>query len=89
MASSRPTASTPTPPTAWSSIRKDRLIACEGALFERPGVKVQGKPQITRTDLKTGKMEVLADNYQGKPFEGPNDVDARQQRPHLLHRHRR
>jgi gluconolactonase len=53
---------------------QDRLIACEGALFERPGVKVQGKRQITRTDLKTGKMEVLADNYMGKPFEGPNDA---------------
>jgi gluconolactonase len=53
---------------------QDRLIACEGALFERPGVRVQGKPRITRTDLKTGKVEVLADNYMGKPLEGPNDA---------------
>ena len=53
---------------------QDRLIACEGALFERPGVRVQGKPRITRTDLKTGKIEVLADSYMGKPFEGPNDA---------------
>jgi len=53
---------------------QDRLIACEGALFERPGVKVEGKRQITRTDLKTGKIEILADNYMGKPFEGPNDA---------------
>src|SRR4051812_17609587 len=53
---------------------QDRLIACEGAEFERPGVKVKGKPQITRTDLKTGKVEILAANYQGKPFIGPNDV---------------
>jgi gluconolactonase len=51
-----------------------RLIACEGAEFERPGVKVKGKPQVTRTDLKTGKIEILADNYQGKPLQGPNDV---------------
>lgn len=51
-----------------------RLVICEGAPFERPGVKVQGKPQLTRTDLKTGKMEVLADSYQGKPLVGPNDV---------------
>ena len=29
---------------------------------------------MTRTDLKTGKVEVLADSYQGKPFVGPNDV---------------
>jgi gluconolactonase len=53
---------------------QDRLIACEGALFERPGVRVQGKPRITRTDLKTGTLEILADSYMGKPFEGPNDV---------------
>ena len=51
-----------------------RLIACEGAEFERPGVKLKGTPRVTRTDLKTGKIEVLADNYEGKPFKGPNDV---------------
>ena len=44
-----------------------RLIACEGATFELPGMKVTGKPRVTRTDLKTGKIEVLADSYQGKP----------------------
>jgi gluconolactonase len=51
-----------------------RLIACEGAESTRTGVTVQFKPQITRTDLRTGKIEVLADSYQGKPFVGPNDV---------------
>ena len=51
-----------------------RLIACEGAAFDRPGVKLTGKPRVTRTDVKTGKIEVLADNYQGRPFVGPNDV---------------
>ena len=51
-----------------------RLIACEGAESQRTGVLQKFKPQITRTDLRTGKMEVLADNYQGKPFLGPNDV---------------
>lgn len=54
--------------------RMNRLVVCEGALFERPGVKVQGRPRVTRTALKTGKTEVLADNYQGKPLVGPNDV---------------
>lgn len=53
---------------------QDRLIACEGAEFVRPGVKVRGKPQVTRTDLKTGKVELLADSYEGKPLQGPNDV---------------
>jgi gluconolactonase len=51
-----------------------RLIACEGAEFVRPGLKVKGKPQITRTDLKTGTIEVLAESYEGKPLLGPNDV---------------
>ena len=51
-----------------------RLIACEGAESNRMGAIQKFKPQVTRTDVKTGKMEVLADNYQGKPFVGPNDV---------------
>jgi len=51
-----------------------RLIACEGAEFERHGVKVKGQPRVTRTDLRTGKMEILADRYQGVPLQGPNDV---------------
>jgi gluconolactonase len=51
-----------------------RLIACEGAPFALNGVKVSGKPQVTRTDLRTGQMEILADSYQGKPLVGPNDV---------------
>lgn len=51
-----------------------RLIACEGAAFERPGVKLKGVPRVTRTDLESGKMEILADSYDGKPVTGPNDV---------------
>jgi gluconolactonase len=38
-----------------------RLIACES-------------DRVTRTDMKTGKIEVLADNYQGQKFNTPNDV---------------
>jgi gluconolactonase len=44
-----------------------RLIACEGTADGQP-------PRITRTDLRTGAIEVLVDNYQGMPFKGPNDV---------------
>ena len=51
-----------------------RLIACEGQRFERSGVSIQGIPRVTRTDLTTGEMEILADNYQGMPLVGPNDV---------------
>lgn len=41
-----------------------RLIACEGG----------AKPRVTRTDLKTGKIEVLAESFEGKPIGKPNDV---------------
>ena len=51
-----------------------RLVACEGAESQRTGLLIKNKPQVTRTDLQTGKVEVLANNYQGKPFVGPNDV---------------
>ena len=51
-----------------------RLVACEGGLFERPGVKRQGTPRLTRTDLKSGKIETIASGYEGKPFSAPNDV---------------
>jgi gluconolactonase len=46
---------------------QDRLIACEGAADGEP-------PRITRTDLKTGALEVLATGFDGMPFKGPNDV---------------
>jgi len=54
-----------------------RLVVCEGApsaTARRAGLTVSGKPRITRTDLKTGKTEVLADKFEGKPLVGPNDV---------------
>ncbi|WP_051669473.1 SMP-30/gluconolactonase/LRE family protein [Bryobacter aggregatus] len=53
---------------------QDRLIACEGADWSLHGNHVQGTPRVTRTDLKTGKLEILADNFEGKPFVSPNDV---------------
>lgn len=53
---------------------QDRLIACEGAEFSRPGVVVTGIPRVTRTDLRTGVVEILADTFEGKPLVGPNDV---------------
>jgi gluconolactonase len=54
-----------------------RLIACEGATSasaQRSGLTVSGKPRVTRTDLKTGKIEILAEKFEGKPLVGPNDV---------------
>lgn len=40
-----------------------RLIACEAE-----------PPQVTRTNMETGEVEVIADNYQGKRLHHPNDV---------------
>jgi gluconolactonase len=54
-----------------------RLVACEGApsaTAQRNGITVKGKPRVTRTDLKTGKIEILAEKFEGKPLVGPNDV---------------
>jgi gluconolactonase len=51
-----------------------RLIACEGAAFSRPGVTIKGIPRVTRTNLETGSVEILADSYEGRPLVGPNDV---------------
>ena len=46
-----------------------RLISCEGA-ENGPG----GRRRIVRTDLKTGKMQVLTERYDGKRYNSPNDV---------------
>jgi gluconolactonase len=51
-----------------------RLVACEGAASNRNGVQTPSNGRITRTDLATGKIEVLATAYQGKPLVGPNDL---------------
>ena len=54
-----------------------RLVAAEGAASptaERSGMATGGIPRVTRTDLKTGRIEILADKVNGKPLSGPNDV---------------
>lgn len=47
---------------------KWRLVACEGSDLQA------NRPRVTRTDLDTGKVEVLAEFYQGKRINAPNDV---------------
>jgi gluconolactonase len=51
-----------------------RLIACEGADSPRRGTIQRFRSQVTRTDLRSGEIEVLADSFQGQPFVAPNDV---------------
>ncbi len=50
---------------------KGRLISCEGA-EQGPG----GRRRIVRTDLGTGKVEVLTDRFEGRRYNSPNDVVA-------------
>ena len=44
-----------------------RLVACEGAAEG-------GGRQVTRTDLASGELEVLASHYEGKRLNSPNDL---------------
>jgi gluconolactonase len=46
-----------------------RLISCEGA-EQGPG----SRRRVVRTDLVTGDVSILTDNFQGKRYNAPNDV---------------
>jgi gluconolactonase len=46
-----------------------RVISCEGAEFG-----TGGRRRLVRTDLNTGKIEVLSERYEGKKYNSPNDV---------------
>lgn len=50
-----------------------RLLACEGNEFS-PN---DGNRRITRTDMSTGKVEVLTERFEGKRYNSPNDIAAR------------
>ena len=45
-----------------------RLLACEG------GNGADILPRITRTNIATGEIEVLADHFEGKQLHQPNDL---------------
>ncbi|WP_095102433.1 SMP-30/gluconolactonase/LRE family protein [Pseudomonas sp. Irchel 3A5] len=47
--------------------RQGRLLVCEGSTTSKEGRRV------TRTEYN-GSITVLADNYEGKPFNSPNDI---------------
>ena len=46
-----------------------RLVTCEGAEHGRGG-----RRRVTRTDIATGEVEVLAERYEGRRLNSPNDV---------------
>lgn len=43
-----------------------RMVVAEGSDF--------GGRRVTRTDMKTGKSEILAGLFQGRPLNSPNDI---------------
>ena len=45
-----------------------RLLACEGGRGD------EVLPRITRTNVETGEIEVLADHFEGKQLHQPNDL---------------
>ena len=47
---------------------KGRLISCEG------GEQGVGRRRMVRTDMKTDKIEVLTEKFEGKRYNSPNDV---------------
>jgi gluconolactonase len=49
--------------------RQGRLVTCEGY-----GLGPGGRRRVVRTDLHTGEMTVLADRYEGKRYNSPNDL---------------
>ncbi len=49
------------------------LLACEG-----------GAGRVTRTDMRTGKITVLADKYNGFPLAAPNDFTLDEKRADLF-----
>ena len=54
--------------------REGRLITCEHS----------GR-RVTRTELD-GSITIIADSYNGKKLNSPNDVGRRLRRLHLVHR---
>lgn len=50
---------------------RGRFVVAEGADF--------GGRRITRTDMETGRSEILAGLYNGKPFNSPNDLTIDEQ----------
>ncbi len=49
--------------------RQGRLVTCEGAEHGP-----RGRRRVTRTDTATGEVEVLAERYEGRCLNSPNDV---------------
>jgi sugar lactone lactonase YvrE len=59
------------------SVYREKSHGANGLVFDPQGRLVACEadpPRVTRTDMTTGEVEVLADSWEGKPFVAPNDV---------------
>ena len=58
------------------TVFRDKSNGANGLRFDRNGRLVACEDgRVTRTDMASGKITVLADNFQGQPLGGPNDLD--------------
>ncbi len=63
-------------PNGTSRVFRDDA-GSNGLLFDHQGRLLTCEParrRVTRTDMATGRIEVLADTYRGKRFNQPNDI---------------
>ena len=60
------------------SIFREKSNAANGLLFDRERrlLACETNGRVTRTDMQTGEVTVLADEYNSNPLGGPNDLDA-------------
>ena len=69
------------PETRQVSVFRENTNRANGLLFDQTGrlLACEGTGRITRTDMETGEISVLADRYLNRPLGGPNDlaVDSR------------
>jgi gluconolactonase len=65
------------PHTREMSVYRDRTNETNGLYFAPDGSLLAcegGAARVTRTDAVTGKIEVLAEGFNGQPFAKPNDL---------------
>jgi gluconolactonase len=64
------------PQSGRLSVFREQSNGANGLQFDRQGrlLACESGGRVTRTDLKTGRMEVLVEKYEGRPIGAPNDL---------------
>jgi gluconolactonase len=59
------------------SVFREHSNGANGLIFDREGrlLACEGGGRVTRTEMPTGQISVLADRYRGHPLGAPNDLD--------------